>query len=192
MTHICIAKLNIIGSDNGLLPGQRQAITWTNVGILLIGPLGTKVSEILSGIQIFSFKKMHLKMSFAKWRPFCLGLNVLMAWCNMVPGHNLNMNVDPEMCMQNWWISNHSIEFWMPFDILYSLAMLNVWRRVSGEISTPRYEIRTIPKPRKPSGNRYGIMFVRIMLCKHFLTFKVLPLLTKGIYLHYYIAPNWP
>ena len=25
----------------------------------------------------FSFKKVHLKMSSAKWRPFCLGLNVL-------------------------------------------------------------------------------------------------------------------
>ena len=69
-------KLTIIGSDNGLSPGRRQAIIWTNVGILLIGPLGRKVSEILSGIQIFSFKKMHLKMSSAKWRPFCLGLNV--------------------------------------------------------------------------------------------------------------------
>ena len=26
-----------IGSDNGLSPGRRQAINWTNAGILLIG-----------------------------------------------------------------------------------------------------------------------------------------------------------
>ena len=26
MMHICIGKLTIIGSDNDLLPGQRQAI----------------------------------------------------------------------------------------------------------------------------------------------------------------------
>ena len=77
VTHICVDKLTTIGSDNSLSPGWRQAITWTNVGILLIGPLGTNVSEILSGIQTFSFKKMHLKMSSAKWRPFRLGLNVL-------------------------------------------------------------------------------------------------------------------
>ena len=77
MTHICVVKLTIIGSDNGLSPGRRQAIIWTNDGILLIGPLGTNFSEILIGIQTFSFKKMHLKMSSAKWRPFCLGLNVL-------------------------------------------------------------------------------------------------------------------
>ena len=55
----------------------RQAITWTNVGILLIGPLGTNFSEMLIEIHIFSFKKIHLKMSSGKWRPFCLGLNVL-------------------------------------------------------------------------------------------------------------------
>ena len=37
--HICIRKLTIIGSDNGLLPERRQAIIWTNAGMLLIGPL---------------------------------------------------------------------------------------------------------------------------------------------------------
>ena len=46
MMHICISKLSI-GSDNGLLPGRRQAIIWTNAGILLIRPLGTNFSEIL-------------------------------------------------------------------------------------------------------------------------------------------------
>ena len=79
VTHICIGKLTIIDSDNGLSPGQRQAIIWTNAGILLIRPLGTNFSEILIGIQTFSFKKMYFKMSSAKWRRFCFGLNVLMA-----------------------------------------------------------------------------------------------------------------
>ena len=76
--HICVGKLIIIGSDNGLPPGRRQATIWTNAGILLIGPLGTNFSEILIEIQTFSFMKMHLEMSSVKWRPFCLGLNVLM------------------------------------------------------------------------------------------------------------------
>ena len=49
---------------------------WTNSGIFLIGPLGTNFSEILIEIDIFSFKKMDLKMSSGKWHPFCLGLNV--------------------------------------------------------------------------------------------------------------------
>ena len=46
MTHICVNKLAIIGSDNGLSPGRRQAIIWNNAGILLIGPLGTNFSEM--------------------------------------------------------------------------------------------------------------------------------------------------
>ena len=78
MTHTCIFNLNIIGSDNGLSPGRRQAIIRTNAGLLLIGPLGTNFSEILIGIQAFSFKKMHVEMSSAKWRTFCHGLNVMM------------------------------------------------------------------------------------------------------------------
>ena len=75
--HICVSKLSIIGSDNGLLPGRRQAIIWTNAILLLIGPRGTNFCEILIEIHIFSVKKMHLKMSSGKWRPFCLCLNVL-------------------------------------------------------------------------------------------------------------------
>ena len=80
VTHICVSKLTIIGSDNGLSPGRRQAIIWTNDGILLIRTLGTNFSEIVSEIHSFSFKKMHLKMSSAKWCLFCLGLNELTHW----------------------------------------------------------------------------------------------------------------
>ena len=72
MTHICVNKLTIIGSDNGLSPDWR-----TNVGILLIGPLGINFNKIWFEIRTFSFKKIHLKMSSGKWQPFCLGLNVL-------------------------------------------------------------------------------------------------------------------
>ena len=77
MMHICFSKQTIIGSDNGLSPGRRQAIIWTNNGILLIGPLGTNFSEILIKIYLFLFKKMHLKILSGKWLSFCLGLNVL-------------------------------------------------------------------------------------------------------------------
>ena len=77
VTHICVGRQIIIGSDNGLSPGRRQAITWTNARILLIGPLGTHFSEISIKILTFSFTKMRLKVSSAKWCPLCLGLNVL-------------------------------------------------------------------------------------------------------------------
>ena len=84
VTHICVRKLNSIDSDNGRSPGRRQAIIWTNAGILLIRTIGTNFSGILSEIHTFSFKKMHLKMSSGKWRPSCLGLNVL-SHCNSAP-----------------------------------------------------------------------------------------------------------
>ena len=47
VTQICISKLTIIGSDNGLSPGWHQVIIWNNAGILLIGALGTSLSKIL-------------------------------------------------------------------------------------------------------------------------------------------------
>ena len=53
--HICVNKLTIIGSDNGLSPGRCQAIIWTNAGILLIGHLETNFSEIFTiNTYIFS------------------------------------------------------------------------------------------------------------------------------------------
>ena len=77
VTHICVSKLTIIGSDNGLSPGRHQAIIWTNAGILLIRTLRRDFSEILGEAHSFSFWKMHLKMPSAKWRLFGTGLNEL-------------------------------------------------------------------------------------------------------------------
>ena len=86
VTHIWVRKVIIIGSYNGLSPGRRQAIIWTNAGILLIRPLGTNFNEMLIEILTFSFTKMRLKVSSAKWRPFCLGLNVLISFCGVRVG----------------------------------------------------------------------------------------------------------
>ena len=66
--HICS-----IGSDNGLSPIQRQAIIWTNAGLLSIRPLRTNFSEILIKIQNFSVPKMHLKISSANDGNFVQG-----------------------------------------------------------------------------------------------------------------------
>ena len=68
--HKCVSKLISIVSGNGSLPGRRQAIIWTNAGMLLMGPLGTNFSEILIEIYTFSFKKMHLAAISS--RPQCV------------------------------------------------------------------------------------------------------------------------
>ena len=76
----------IIGSGNGLSPGRRQAITWTNAGLLSIRPLGTNFSEIQIKVHNFSFIIMHLKLSSVKWQPFC-AFCLLIAWHSYVWGH---------------------------------------------------------------------------------------------------------
>ena len=103
VTHICVGKLTIIGSDNGLSPGRRQAIIWTNAGLLSIETLQTYFSENLIKIQPFSFKKMHVKTSSAKWRLFRLGLNELkhcgrpggLTWTNYLASDWLRVTASP-------------------------------------------------------------------------------------------------
>ena len=47
--------------------------------------LGTNLREIWIKIETFSFKKIHWKMSPAKWQSFCSGLNILMQkMCNSI------------------------------------------------------------------------------------------------------------
>ena len=112
MTHICVSKLSIIGSDNGLSPGRRQSIIRTNAGILLIGTLGTNFSEILSEIHTFKFTKMHWKMSSGRWRPFCLGLNVLksVSYIRVISTHSglvisYGIRVLSNHCFRQWLVA---------------------------------------------------------------------------------------
>ena len=100
VVSLYVGKLTIIGSDNGLSPSRRQAIIWTNAGILLIGPLGTNFSEIVIKIYTFSFKKMHSKMSSGKWRSFCLGLMAV-----------------HDQCHACWQMTNHKDEFYRCFSV---------------------------------------------------------------------------
>ena len=62
VTHVCVSKLIIIGSDNALSPGWCHAIIWTNPGIFLNGPLGTNFREIL--IEIHAFENVIWLLMF--------------------------------------------------------------------------------------------------------------------------------
>ena len=136
VAHICVGEIIIIGSNNGLSPDRRQAIIWTNAGLLSIEPLRTYFSENLIKIQPFSLKKMHMKMSSAKWRPSCLGLNVLKSpryqrvkpwWCCLfqrwlsmsemvalcVPSCCPASTTSQSWCLElRWFYSNHIIQGW--------------------------------------------------------------------------------
>ena len=92
VTHICISKLTIIGSNNGLPSGRRQAIIWTSDGILLIGPIGTNFGEILIEIYIFSFKEMQLKMPSENGghlaSAHCVHVGCWYLGAHLAPGYN--------------------------------------------------------------------------------------------------------
>ena len=85
LMHICVTRPQWVNSlrpsDANMrhqpMPSLVQIMGCRRPGILLIEPLGRNFSEILIEIYTFSFKKIHLKMSSGKCRPFCLGLNVL-------------------------------------------------------------------------------------------------------------------
>ena len=124
MTHISVSELTIIGSDNGLSPGQREVIIWNNAGLLLIEPLGTNVSDISMGIRTFSFKKMHLNMSSAKWRPFCLGLNVL----KERPFYSIQFFKSEQSESKNS-LPSVSISYWCHISVL---SHMNQWPMSSG------------------------------------------------------------
>ena len=78
-----------IGSDNGLWPIRWQAIIYTSAGLLSNGPSGTNLSEIWIRILVFSFTKMHLKMSSApggggersQWVPISAALPLSLLCC---------------------------------------------------------------------------------------------------------------
>ena len=101
--------------NNGLSPGRRRTITWTNAGTFSIRILGTNFSEILRDINVCSFKKMHLKMSSAKWWQFCLGLNVL-TYCILHNSHQRGR------CYKMWQLINPTNCYQRPQNVTGGLS----------------------------------------------------------------------
>ena len=77
MTHICLSKLDIIGSDKGLSPEQRQAIIWTNAGILSIRHLRTNFSQILIKFSNIFIQENAFENAVCEIAAIFLGLIVL-------------------------------------------------------------------------------------------------------------------
>ena len=122
-----------IDSDNGLSPGRCQPIIWTNTDILSIRTQGTYFNEILFEIQIFSFKKMHLNMSSAKWRPFFPGENKL-----MIRKYSLKMSNGSSCIMiWMWYMIHHFYHFYMQHDsnLIHFISHIRQERSWPGKIS---------------------------------------------------------
>ena len=84
MTHLYVSKLTRIGSHNRLAPWPAPSHYLTQCWDIVNSNPRNWLRWILSKIHTSSFKKMHLKMSSAKWRQFCLGLNVA-SWNVFIP-----------------------------------------------------------------------------------------------------------
>ena len=78
LRHVNIIPLTILEPlpTCSTLNTQGAALT---TSIIPVFKFVGRLSNIrpISEIQIFSFKKIDLKMSSGKWRPFCLGFNML-------------------------------------------------------------------------------------------------------------------
>ena len=149
MTHTCVSKLYIIGSDNGLSPGRCQAIIWINDWILLFGSLGTNFNEIWIEIYTFSFKKIHLKMSSGKWRPSCLSLSVLTwvaldtIWPLLCPYWHEYILYDKALCYHRMGVSLS--RFWL--DGVPQGSVLNMGRhRMFGTAWCQTYCVQKVMK----------------------------------------------
>ena len=94
----------IIDSDNGLSPGRRQAIIWTNTGLLSIAPFGTNFSDILIETHTFSIKKINFKMSSGKSQPFVLGRNVLIRVKQRKGSSNIDVDVTSVVSNDEIWL----------------------------------------------------------------------------------------
>ena len=76
-THICVSKLTITGSGNGLSPGRRQAIIWTNDRNCWLDPWEQTSVKSESKFIRFHSGKCIWKCRLENGDPFYLGLNVL-------------------------------------------------------------------------------------------------------------------
>ena len=77
VTHIGVIKNTNIASDNGLSPVGAKPFSESILPYCQLGPEEHISINVLSEIRKFSFKKIHLNRSSAKWQPFCLDLNVM-------------------------------------------------------------------------------------------------------------------
>ena len=136
MHIICISKLTIIGSGNGLSPGWCQAIIWTNTGILLIWTSGTNFNEILIEIQTFSFKKMCFKnvlceMAVILSQPQCVNVLIISVVTTNFAIVWILINIAVIAPVIMWYVCEK---------VLHTLCILGIFRRHLSHLPIKLYQ----------------------------------------------------
>ena len=92
------------------------------------------LSEILIEIHIFSFRKMHLKMSSGKWRPFYLSLNVFIMY-KKISYQNVSRATADAHYSPNWWTALYKSSSRSPPNaLLNKTCVSDVARQVGSSI----------------------------------------------------------
>ena len=110
VSHIWVSKITIIGSDDGLSPGQRHVIIWSNAGIFVNWTLGNKLQWNFHRNQCIFIQENAFEnvceMTAILSQPQCVNslwprdviwwqgsrstLAQVMACCLTAPSHHLN------------------------------------------------------------------------------------------------------
>ena len=101
MTHICVSKLSIHGSDNGLSPGRRNQC-WNIVNLIL----GNKLHWNLNRNQYIFIQENAFENVVWKVLAICLGLNVL---------RDYNDNVKIKSLIQCLLTGKFTLHYWERF-----------------------------------------------------------------------------
>ena len=80
MTHICISKLTIIGSNYGLAPSRYLNQCWN----IVCWTPGNKLQWNLNRNLYIFIKENPFENVIWKWRPYCLGLDELISYLSTV------------------------------------------------------------------------------------------------------------
>ena len=154
--HICVSKLNIIGSDNGLSPGQHQPIIWTNARILLTWPSGTTSEKCQSKfIYLVPFSRHNNTVAVTvghRWKE-CLQFgggtekqNLLIFLMFMFATNTISTSI--------WWIRDYRR---CNIRINSNKRSLGITWRYSGQYTIGG---KTAKGPLEPAGNQLHIIFI--------------------------------
>ena len=96
---ICVSKVTIIGSGNGLAPGRHQALIWISAVVFLIG---AKCSEIWIKIHTFSFENVVCEIAVLLSRPQCVNGSPCFKHDRTTP-HTITINLLHHETIDVWW-----------------------------------------------------------------------------------------
>ena len=117
VTYICVGNLTIIGSDNGLSPGRRQAIICTNPGIYVNWTLRQNNRNANILIQENALENVVSEMASILSRPQCVKAHTRSRYAWQRQGNQrrwgLRTNRDREVCRVIIWNCRHLAKYFV-------------------------------------------------------------------------------